>query len=175
MILELDGARPTIASSAWIAPTATVVGDVVIGENASIWYGAVLRADMERIEIGDEANVQDGSVLHSSPGLPVQVGPGATVGHACVVHGAVLRERCLVGNGATLLDGSRIGRRSLVAANALVKEGFVLDDERMAGGVPATNLGRVTKPTVRALIAENAETYRRLAAIHRRAKVVTDP
>lgn len=167
MLIEFEGVRPTVAESAWIAPTATLIGDVVVGEGASIWYGAVLRADHTRIEIGEEANIQDNSVLHASPGRPIIVGARVTVGHMCMIHGCVLGEQSLVGNGATVLDGAQIGRRSLVAAHALVREGFVLEDEMIAGGVPAAVIGSATKPGVRDLILSNGEEYRRLAGRHR--------
>src|SRR6478735_6741321 len=122
-LFEFEGRRPRIADDAFVAPTATVVGDVIIEAGASVWYGAVLRGDDGPIVLRERCNVQDGSVLHSSPDVTTEIGPGATVAHQCIVHGAVLEEEALVGNGSVILDGARIGTRSLVAALSLVQPG----------------------------------------------------
>src|ERR1700689_4897986 len=115
-LFSFEGQVPQVSPTAWIAPTATLVGDVVIEDEASVWYGAVLRADFGRIIVRRGANVQDGSVLHGGADPVTEVGPGATIGHLCVVHGAVIGAEALVGNGATVLDGAIVGRHALVAA-----------------------------------------------------------
>src|SRR5207302_9804533 len=136
-LFEFDGKAPQVHPTAFVAPTATLVGDVVVEEGASVWYGAVLRADFSPVIVRAGANVQDGSVLHGPPGMPTVVGAGATVAHLCVVHGAVLGEECLIANGATVLDGARIGARSLVAAGAVVPAGMEIPDGVLAAGVAA--------------------------------------
>ena len=113
-----------MSPEAWIAPTATLVGDVRVEAEASIWYGAVLRADFGPILVRRGANVQDGSVLHGGPDPVTEVGEGATIGHLCVVHGAVVHAEALIGNGATVLDGAVVGPRALVAAGATVPPGW---------------------------------------------------
>ncbi len=115
-LFAFEGREPTISPSAWIAPTATLVGDVRVEDEASVWYGAVLRADFGPIIVRRGANVQDGSVLHGGADPVTEIGEGATVGHLCVVHGAVIGAEALIGNGSTVLDGAVIGSRALVAA-----------------------------------------------------------
>src|SRR3954453_50634 len=106
---EFEGKRPTVHPEAFVAPTATLIGDVTVEKGASVWYGAVLRADICSIVVRERANIQDNSVVHAPPDQVVEIGPGATVAHTCVVHGAVLEEHALLGNGSTMLDGSRLG------------------------------------------------------------------
>src|SRR5207248_7968079 len=103
-LFEFEGKRPQIHKSAFVADTASIIGDVTIEENASIWYGVVLRADYGPLVVRAGANVQDGSILHGPPGFQLEVGPGATVAHLCVVHGAIIGEEALIANGATVLD-----------------------------------------------------------------------
>src|SRR3954449_6197483 len=136
-LFEFDGKAPQVHPTAFVAPTATLVGDVTVEEGASVWYGAVIRADYSPVVIRAGANVQDGAVLHGPPGQPTEIGPGATVAHLCVVHGATLGEECLIANGATVLDGATIGARSLVAAHSLVAAGAVIPDGVLAAGSPA--------------------------------------
>ena len=111
-MFSFEGVAPTVSPEAWIAPTATLVGDVRVEAEASIWYGAVLRADFGPILVRRGANVQDGSVLHGGPDPVTEVGEGATIGHLCVVHGAVVHAEALIGNGATVLDGAVVGPRA---------------------------------------------------------------
>src|SRR5215213_247309 len=127
-LYSFEGTSPCVHPTAFVAPTATLVGDVLVEEGASIWYGAVIRADFSPVIVRRGANVQDGAVLHGPPGQPTEVGAGATVAHLCVVHGATLGEECLVANGATVLDGAVIGAHALVAAHALVPAGMEVPD-----------------------------------------------
>ena len=122
-LFAFEGHEPEVSPAAWIAPTAALIGDVRVEAEASVWYGAVLRADFGPIIVRRGANIQDGSVLHGGIDPVTEVGEGATVGHLCVVHGAVIGEEALVGNGATVLDGVTVGRRALVAAGATVPPG----------------------------------------------------
>ena len=122
-LFSFEGKSPRVHPSAFIAPTANLIGDVTVEENASVWYNTVLRADFNPIVIRKGANVQDCAVIHVTPAGGVDIGPGATVGHLCLVHAATVGEEALVGNSSTLLDGVKIGVRAMVAAGSLVTPG----------------------------------------------------
>ena len=164
-LISFEGREPEVSPGAWIAPTATLVGDVRVEAEASVWYGAVLRADFGPIIVRRGANVQDGSVLHGGSDPVTEVGEGATVGHLCVVHGAVIGEEALVGNGATVLDGATVGRRAQVAAGATVPPGMSIPDGMLAAGVPARIVGEVSGGA-RQWVETNPEIYRDLARRH---------
>jgi carbonic anhydrase/acetyltransferase-like protein (isoleucine patch superfamily) len=164
-LFSFEGRAPAISPGAWIAPTATLVGDVVVEDEASVWYGAVLRADFGRIIVRGGANVQDGSVLHGGSDPVTEIGEGATVGHLCVVHGAVIGPEALIGNGATVLDGAVIGRRALVAAGCTVPPGMRIEDGMLAVGTPARVTGPVSGSAKR-WVDSNPEVYRELARRH---------
>lgn len=151
--------RPAVAPDAWVAPNATLVGAVRLAPQASVWYGAVLRADGDDIEVGFGSNVQDGCVLHADPGFPVQVGEGVSIGHNAVVHGCLIEDGVLVGMGAVVLNGARIGRGSLVAAGAVVLEGTEVPPGSLVAGVPGKVRRELSEDEVRGLRA-NAERYR---------------
>jgi carbonic anhydrase/acetyltransferase-like protein (isoleucine patch superfamily) len=136
-LFSFEGKRPKIDPDAFVAPTATLVGEVIVEAGASIWYGAVLRADYSPVIVRAGANVQDGSVLHGPPGTPCEIGPGATVAHLCLVHGATVGEEALIANGCTVLDGAVIGARTMIAAHSLVAAGAIIPDEVLAAGSPA--------------------------------------
>jgi carbonic anhydrase/acetyltransferase-like protein (isoleucine patch superfamily) len=164
-LFSFEGRAPTVSPAAWIAPTATLVGDVHVEAEASIWYGAVLRADFGRIIVHRGANVQDGSVLHGGDDPVTEVGEGATIGHLCVVHGAVIGFEALIGNGATVLDGATVGRHALVAGGCTVPPGMTIPDGMLAAGVPA----RIARPVggrARQWVAANPAVYRDLARRH---------
>jgi carbonic anhydrase/acetyltransferase-like protein (isoleucine patch superfamily) len=164
-LFAFEGREPDVSPSAWIAPTATLVGDVHVETEASVWYGAVLRADFGPILVRRGANIQDGSVLHGGADPVTEVGEGATIGHLCVVHGAVIGAEALVGNGATVLDGAVVGRRAVVAAGATVPPGMVIGDGLLAAGVPARIVGELS-PGARQWVQTNPELYRELARRH---------
>jgi carbonic anhydrase/acetyltransferase-like protein (isoleucine patch superfamily) len=164
-LFAFEGREPHVSPGAWIAPTATLVGDVRVEAEASIWYGAVLRADFGPILVRRGANIQDNSVLHGGDDPVTEVGEGATIGHACVVHGAILGPEALVGNGATVLDGARLGRGALVAAGATVPPGMVVPDGMIAVGVPARVAGEVTG-RAKEWVETNPAVYRELARRH---------
>ena len=136
-VFSLDGIAPTIHPSAWVAPTAVVIGNVTIEEGASIWFNAVLRGDNEPMRIGARCNVQDGCVLHSDPGFPLTLEADVTLGHAAIVHGCRVGAGSLIGMGATVLNGVEIGEGALVGANALIPEGKTIPAGAMALGAPA--------------------------------------
>jgi carbonic anhydrase/acetyltransferase-like protein (isoleucine patch superfamily) len=167
-LFELDGMAPRVHPTAFVAPTATLVGDVTVEENASVWYGAVLRGDYSPVIIRAGANVQDGSVLHGPPGMPCEVGPGATVAHLCVVHGAVLGEEALVANGCTVLDGARIGARTMIAAHSLVAANAEIPDEVLAAGSPAVVKRPIASRPAEFWVSTNPSAYADLAQRHRR-------
>jgi len=137
MIYALETRSPEIDPDAWVADSAQVIGAVTLGQGASVWFGAVLRGDNERITIGARSNVQENCVLHTDMGFPLSVGADCTIGHGVVLHGCVIGEESLIGMGATVLNGARIGRNCLVGAGALVTEGKVFPDGALIMGTPA--------------------------------------
>src|SRR5690606_31632307 len=163
-MFAFEGKRPSVHPEAWIAPTATLIGDVVVEKGASIWYGVVVRADFGRIVIREGANVQANSVLHVSGGV-CEVGRTATVGHSCIVHDCTVGEQPLIGNAATVLDQSTIGVRTLVAAGATVTPGTEVPSEVVAMGSPAKKFVPLTD-SARAWVDHNAAIYQELARRH---------
>ncbi|HET8627545.1 MAG TPA: gamma carbonic anhydrase family protein [Thermomicrobiales bacterium] len=137
MLLALGDKRPRVAPDAYIAPTATLIGDVTVEAGASVWFGAVLRGDTEPIRVGPRSNVQDNAVLHADLGFPTTIGAGVTIGHGAIVHGATLEDNVLIGMGAVLLNGSHIATESLVGAMALVTEGKTFPRRSLLLGAPA--------------------------------------
>ncbi|MCR4514107.1 gamma carbonic anhydrase family protein [Aeromicrobium sp. 50.2.37] len=170
MKISLGARTPSVPDDAWVAPSATLVGDVTLGEGASIWYGAVLRGDNEPIVIGARSNVQDNCSFHVDTGLPVTVGEGVSVGHNAVVHGATIEDDVLVGMGAVIMNGAVIGRNSLVAAGALVTEGTVVPPRSLVAGVPAKVRRELSDEEVES-VRSNGRTYLRLRELHRGAEV----
>ena len=166
-LFSFEGRSPNVHPDAFIAPTATLVGDVTIEAGASVWYNAVIRADYSPVVVRAGANVQDGAVLHGPPNTPTEVGAGATVAHLCVVHGAILGEECLIANGATVLDGARVGARSLVAAHSLVASNAVIPDGVLAAGSPAQVKRAIEGTPAEFWVQANPGAYRDLAARHR--------
>ena len=164
-LFAFEGRDPDVSPGAWIAPTATLVGDVRVEAEASIWYGAVLRADFGPIIVRRGANIQDGSVLHGGTDPVTEVGEGATIGHLCVVHGAVIGAEALVGNGATVLDGASVGRRAVIAAGATVPPGLIVPEGMLAAGVPARIVREVTGRAAE-WVETNPAAYRELARRH---------
>ncbi len=157
-LYELDGTAPRVAESAWVADSAEVMGNVVLGEDASIWFGAVLRGDNETLAIGAGSNVQDGSVLHSDFGQPLTIGERVTVGHKVVLHGCTVGDESLIGIGAVVLNGAKIGRHCLVGAGALVTEGKEFPDGSMILGSPAKAVRQLTPEQIEGL-RRSAQTY----------------
>ena len=142
MEFELGGKRPNVHPDAYIAPTAVLIGDVDVGAGASVWFGAVLRADEAQIKIGEGSNIQDNVVIHCATNLPTLIESNATIGHSALLEGCVVEEGALVGMGATMLQRSRLGAGSMLAAGAVLPEGMVIPPSHLAAGVPA----KVKKP-----------------------------
>jgi carbonic anhydrase/acetyltransferase-like protein (isoleucine patch superfamily) len=158
-----DWRSPDLSQAAFIAATATVIGQVEIGEGASIWYGAVVRGDVERIVIGKSSNVQDGAILHGDPGKPTILEDYVTIGHRAVVHSAHIEQGSLIGIGAIVLDGVRVGAGSIVGAGSVVTKD--VPPRSLVVGVPA-KLMRPVSETEAAELIEHARRYERLALGH---------
>ncbi|MCA9625443.1 MAG: gamma carbonic anhydrase family protein [Myxococcales bacterium] len=142
LVLPFEGERPDLAEDVYLAPTATVIGKVRMGERSSVWFGAVLRGDVGRITVGRGTNVQDLTLIHvTGDAFDTRIGDGVTVGHRCVIHGCVVEDGCLIGNGAIVLDGAVVGRDSIVAAGAVVPPGMQIPPRSMVMGIP----GKVTR------------------------------
>ena len=157
-IFELDGAAPRIADSAWVADSAQVMGNVELGDDASVWFGVVIRGDTEVIRIGRGSNIQDLSVLHADIGLPLTIGEDVTVGHRVVLHGCTIGDGSLIGIGAVVLNGAKIGKGCLVGAGALVTEGKDFPDGAMIMGSPARLVRQLTPERIEGL-RRGAEGY----------------
>lgn len=166
-LFSFEGHSPKVDPAAFVAPTATLVGDVTVEAGASVWFGAVLRGDDAPIIVREGANVQDGSVLHAPPGVPTDIGPGATVAHACVVHGAHVGAETLIGNHATVLDGAVIGSRSLIAAGAVVSPGTRIPDAVLVIGAPAVVKGPIAGTGAEFWVNANPGFYQALANRYR--------
>jgi carbonic anhydrase/acetyltransferase-like protein (isoleucine patch superfamily) len=162
-------ARPSVDPTAWVAPGAVVLGDVRIAARASVWYGCVLRSDIDGapVVVGEDTNVQDGSVLHVDFGMPCVVGARVTVGHRAVIHGARVGDGALVGMGAVVLSGAKVGEGSVVAAGAVVPEGMEVPPGVVAAGVPAKVRRALTEEN-RARLEEAWRVYARLMGLHSR-------
>ena len=164
MIYDLGDRQPR-SKALFIAPDAAVIGSVELGEDSSVWYGAVLRGDTEPIRIGARSNIQDGTVVHTDDGFPTTVGDGVTVGHNVILHGCTIEDGCTIGMGAILLNGSRVGANSLVAAGALLPEGREYPSDSLIMGVPARAVRNLTQEE-HARVADGAEIYQQRAREH---------
>lgn len=164
-IITIDGKTPQVGQDVFTAPTATLSGDVAMGDRSSAFYGVSVRGDSAPIRVGEGSNLQDNVVLHADTGYPCTVGAGVSVGHSAVVHGATVGDGCLVGMSATIMNGSVIGEQSLVAAGALVLEGTQVPPRSLVAGVPAKVRRELTEEEVAGL-KKNADTYLGLAAKH---------
>lgn len=159
-LYTLDGIAPTLpaAERFWVAPDAQIIGNVWLAEDASVWFGAVLRGDNERISLGARANVQDGCLLHTDMGYPMEIGADCSIGHRAVLHGCTIGANSLIGMGAILLNGVKIGRNCLVGANSLLTEGKVFPDNSLIIGSPARVIRGIDEAMVGQLL-ENAAHY----------------
>ncbi len=169
LIVSVAGHTPQIDPDAWVAPNASVIGQVSLAAGASVWYGATLRAEAEPIEIGEGANIQDGVTVHVDPGFPCRVATGVTVGHNVVLHGCTVEQDSLVGMGAVVLNGAVIGAGSLVAAGAVVPQGMVVPPRSLVAGVPAKVRRELSDDEV-GHNRLNAAAYTHLTGLHREAE-----
>lgn len=162
-VYALDGVSPKIDPEVgFIAPNAVVVGDVVVGREAGIWFGVVARGDIERIAIGNRTNVQENSILHTDKGFPLTIGDNVTIGHGAIVHGCTIGDNSLIGMGATVLNGAVIGKNCLIGANALITEGKVIPDNSLVMGAPGKVVREIDAAGVEGLAA-SADRYVRNA------------
>ena len=170
MIEEFSGVQPAVDPTAWVHPSAVVIGKVTLGRRVSIWPGVVLRGDIMEIDIGDESNIQDLCVAHTSHGVaPVKIGRRVVVGHRVILHGASVGDNALIGMGAILLDGCSVGSGCIVAAGALVTEGTRIPPNSLAVGVPAKVVRQVTDQETQR-IREGAKHYLDLLAAYKKGK-----
>ena len=157
-IYELDGRSPQLGTGAWVAETAQVIGGVELGENASVWFGAVIRGDNETIRVGRNTNIQDLSVLHSDHGKPLTLGNDVTIGHQVMLHGCTIGDNTLIGIQAVVLNGAKIGRNCIVGAGSVVTEGKEFPDNSLIVGSPAKVI-RTLDEAAAAKLAQSAEGY----------------
>ncbi len=168
LTVRIRGFSPEVDPDAWVAPNASLIGQVRLAARSSVWYSATLRAEAEPIEIGPGTNVQDGAVVHVDPQYPVRVGAGVSVGHNAVLHGCTVEDAALIGMGATVLNGAVVGAGALVAAGALIPQGMVVPPGMLVAGVP----GRVRRELTADELAgnrNNAAVYELLVDLHREA------
>lgn len=168
MQIPIHGHTPEIDETAWVAPNATLIGQVTLGPGASVFYGAVLRADNEPIVVGRSTNIQDNCVIHNDAGVPVALGDGVSVGHGAIIHGATIGDHVLVGMGATVMNHAVIGDEVLVAAGALVTAGTVVPPRVLVAGVPAKVRRELTEDEI-LLLHANAAVYETHREEHRAA------
>jgi len=157
-LYAFKGQRPTRHASAWVAPSADVIGDVVLGEDVSVWFRAVIRADNTRIPIGARSNVQEGAMLHSDPGSPLTIGEDVTIGHHAILHGCTVGDRVLIGMGATVLNNAVIADDCLVGAGALVTEGKTFPPGSLIVGSPAKAVRQLDERAI-AMLKVSAAHY----------------
>ncbi len=174
MLLEHKGKRPTIGNNVFIAPTAVVIGNVTIKDNASIWYGTVVRGDRDAITIGENTNIQDNCTLHVDPGKPLSIGDNVSVGHGAVVHGCTVDDDCLIGIEAVVLNGAHILKGSVVASGAVVRERQAVGPFHLVAGIPA----QLKKELNESILEKNratVRTYLKLAGEHRQNRNLVLP
>ncbi len=157
---------PQVPASAYVAPQATLIGDVRLGEQSSVWPACVLRGDINYIQIGDRSNVQDGTIVHLADDYPVIVGKDVTIGHAAIIHACVIEDECLIGMGATVMDGAVIGQNSIVGAGALVTQGTKIPPGSLVIGSPA-KVARSLTAEEQARLKKWAQKYTVVAAAHK--------
>jgi carbonic anhydrase/acetyltransferase-like protein (isoleucine patch superfamily) len=162
-IYTLEGEAPEIDETAWVAPGAHVIGKVTLAPGSSVWFGATIRGDNERITLGTNTNVQENCVLHTDMGFPLEIGAGVTVGHKAMLHGCTIGENSLIGMGATVLNGARIGRNCLIGAGALVTEGKDVPDGSLVMGAPGKVVRQLDEAAIEKL-RKSALNYRDNAA-----------
>ncbi len=167
LIAAVDGVHPKIDEAGFVAPTAVLLGRVELGRGSSVWYQCVLRGDDERIVLGEDCNIQDGSVIHADPDEPALLGDRVSLGHGAIVHGAVIEDDVLIGMRAVVLNNARIGTGSVVAAGAIVRPGMEVPPGSLVVGVPA-QVRREAGDAERDMIAQTTAEYVRKSAQHRK-------
>ena len=158
MFYDLENKKVKNSGNNWVAPSATVIGDVTLEKNTSIWFNSTLRGDVENIYIGEGSNIQDGCVLHTDPGYPLKVGKNVTVGHLVMLHGCSVGDNSLIGIGAVILNNAKIGKNCIIGAKALITENKIIPDNSLVVGSPGIIIRKVTNEEIN-LIKENAIRY----------------
>ena len=158
MFYDLKDKKPKNSGENWVAPNATIIGDVTLEKNTSIWFNVVLRGDVENILIGEGSNVQDGSVLHTDPGCPLKIGKDVTIGHLVMLHGCTIGDNSLIGIGAVILNNAKIGKNCIIGAKALITENKEIPDNSLVVGVPGRVIKKLTDQQI-SQITENAKHY----------------
>tara|TARA_B100000780_G_scaffold127644_1_gene89449 strand:- start:31 stop:543 length:513 start_codon:yes stop_codon:yes gene_type:complete len=160
MFYDLGNKKVKNAGENWVAPNASIIGDIALEKNISIWFNVTLRGDIENIYIGEGSNVQDGSVLHTDPGYPLKIGKDVTIGHLVMLHGCTIENNSLIGIGAVILSGAKIGKNCIIGANALITENKVIPDNSLVIGSPGKIVRQVTNEEAKS-ITENAIHYQK--------------
>ena len=158
MFYDLEDKKIKNSGENWVAPNATIIGDVTLGKNSSIWFNAVLRGDIENIYIGEGSNVQDGSVLHTDPGCPLKIGKNVTIGHLVVLHGCTIEDNSLIGIGAVILNNAKIGKNCIIGAKTLITENKEIPDNSLVVGSPGKVIREVTEEETKSIL-ENTKHY----------------
>lgn len=158
MIRDFKDYKPFIGKNSWISETATIIGNVKIGNNVGVWFGAVIRGDVAPIEIGDNTNIQDNSVIHSEVGFPTKIGSNVTIGHNSIIHGCEIGDNTLIGMGAIILNGAKIGKNCIIGAGAVITEGKVIEDNSLVLGVPGKVVRTITEEEKKRIL-NNAKAY----------------
>ena len=158
MIYDFEKNVPKIHPEAWVAADAKIIGKVKLEKNSSIWFNAVLRGDIELITIGENSNIQDGSVLHTDPGYPLTLGKGVTVGHLVMLHGCQISDNSLIGIGSIILNNAKIGKNCIIGANTLITENKIIPDNSLVVGSPGRVLRKITDEEIKSII-ENGQHY----------------
>ena len=158
MFYDLENKKINNSGKNWVAPNATIIGDVTLDKNSSVWFNATLRGDIENIHVGEGSNVQDGSVLHTDPGYPLKIGKNVTIGHLVMLHGCTIGDNSLIGIGAVILNNVKIGNNCIIGAKALITENKEIPDNSLVVGSPGKIIREVTPKEIN-LITENAKHY----------------
>ena len=158
MFYDLEDKKPKNSGENWVAPNATIIGDVTLEKNSSVWFNAVIRGDNENIHVGEGSNVQDGSVLHTDPGCPLRIGKDVTIGHIVMLHGCTIGDNSLIGIGAVILNNAKIGKNCIIGAKALITENKEIPDNSLVVGAPGRVVRKLTDVEI-GKITENAKHY----------------
>ena len=158
MFYDLEDKKPKNSGENWVAPNATIIGDVTLEKNSSVWFNAVIRGDNENIHVGEGSNVQDGSVLHTDPGCPLRIGKDVTIGHIVMLHGCTIGDNSLIGIGAVILNNAKIGKNCIIGAKALITETKEIPDNSLVVGAPGRVVRKLTDDEI-GKITENAKHY----------------
>ena len=158
MFYDLENKKVKNSEENWVAPNASIIGDITLEKNTSVWFNATLRGDVENIYVGEGSNIQDGSVLHTDPGYPLKIGKDVTIGHLVMLHGCTIGDNSLIGIGAVILNGAKVGKNCIIGANTLVSENKVIPDNSLIVGSPGKNIRHVSDEEANS-ITENAIHY----------------